>query len=117
MKITSPTNDQSVRAGEKILIKYVMQPLVFKGTSNGYAKSLKINFHKRTGDQKQGFLENIYPSCPVTAQNDKYKAHSYYWTVPEGTAPGSYAFDFVEVVQLRRQQMTVEETVKVNVVD
>ncbi|KAL0141037.1 hypothetical protein V8B55DRAFT_1512497 [Mucor lusitanicus] len=112
MKITSPTS-----AGEKVLIKYVMQPLVYKGTSNGYAKSLKINFHKRTGNQKEGLLENIYPKCPITAQNDKFKAHSYYWTVPEGTAPGSYAFDFVELVQLRRSQMTVSETVKVNIVD
>lgn len=56
-------------------------------------------------------------TSPITAQNDKFKAHSYYWTVPEGTAPGSYAFDFVELVQLRRSQMTVSETVKVNIVD
>lgn len=39
----------------------MLELLSLEGTSNGYAKSLKINFHKRTGNQKQGLLENIYP--------------------------------------------------------
>ncbi|KAG2197351.1 hypothetical protein INT46_001258 [Mucor plumbeus] len=117
MKITSPSSGQSIQAGEKIVIKYVMQPLILKGASLGYAKSLKINFHKRTGNQKEGLLENIYPKCPVAAQDNKYKSYSYSWTVPANTPPGSYAFDFVELVQLRRSQITVSETVKVNIVD
>lgn len=29
MKIISPTNGQSITAGEKVTIKYAMQPLVF----------------------------------------------------------------------------------------
>lgn len=28
MKITSPSSGQSIQAGEKIVIKYVMQPLI-----------------------------------------------------------------------------------------
>jgi hypothetical protein len=29
MKIVSPTNGQSIQAGDKVTIKYVMQPLVY----------------------------------------------------------------------------------------
>ncbi|CAO3621390.1 unnamed protein product [Mucor hiemalis] len=116
MKIISPTSGQSIRAGETVEIKYAMQPLVYKGTSNGFAKNLNINFHKRAGNTKQQQLESIV-KCPVTATQDKFKTYSKSWVVPANTEPGSYAFDFVELVQLRRGQLTATETVKVNVVD
>ncbi|GAA5816353.1 hypothetical protein MFLAVUS_009881 [Mucor flavus] len=117
MKIASPTNGQSFSAGQKVTIKYVMQPLVLNQVSNGFAKQLTVNFHTRTGNTKQTRLENISPKCPITALEDKYKTYSKQWTVPANLKPGSYAFDFVEVVQLRRGVMTASETVNVNIVD
>jgi hypothetical protein len=85
MKIISPTSGQSITAGEKVTIKYAMQPLVYSEclctssvsyfiiliihthllldhVSNGYAKSLQVNFHKRSGNTKQQQLENISPN-------------------------------------------------------
>lgn len=44
MKITSPTSGQSIRAGEKVLIKYVMQPLVY---SKGHT-TMKHRYHVLT---------------------------------------------------------------------
>ncbi|KAI8092301.1 uncharacterized protein B0P05DRAFT_568472 [Gilbertella persicaria] len=118
MKIESPTNNQNVKAGEKVVIKYAMQPLIYNHVSAGLAKSLKVNFHKRSGNTKQSLIkENIVPNCPITAAQDKFKTYKTTWTVPANTAPGSYAFDFVELVQLRRGQMTASETVKLNVVN
>ncbi|KAI8345313.1 hypothetical protein EDC96DRAFT_521764 [Choanephora cucurbitarum] len=117
MKIESPTNNQNVRPGESVVIKYAMQPLVYKQVSNGMAKSLKINFHKRAGNTKQELVqEDVVRKCPVAALESKFKTYKTTWTVPSNTAPGSYALDFVELVQLRRGQMTASETVKLNVV-
>lgn len=80
MKILSPTNGQSIQAGENVTIKYVMQPLVYSNytlytlyscsyiyliidhVSNGYAKNIVINFHKRSGNTKQEVIENICPT-------------------------------------------------------
>ena len=56
-------------------------------------------------------------SSPVTAKENKYVTYTQKCTDPKGTKPGSYAVDFVELVQLRRGQITVKETVKVNVVE
>lgn len=60
---------------------------------------------------------NIHISSPIQALQSKFKTYSKTWTVPAGTAPGSYALDFVETVQLRRGKMTASETVKVTIVD
>ncbi|RCH90223.1 hypothetical protein CU097_005055 [Rhizopus azygosporus] len=117
MKILSPTNGQSIQAGENVTIKYVMQPLVYNHVSNGYAKNIVINFHKRSGNTKQEVIENICPTCPLAAKQDKYVTYTKQWTIPKDTTPGSYAFDFVETVQLRRGVITSSETVKVNIVD
>ncbi|KAG2197044.1 uncharacterized protein EV154DRAFT_430242 [Mucor mucedo] len=117
MKIISPTSGQTVAAGDKLTIKYAMQPLVYKQTSNGYATSLVLNFHKRSGNTKQGLLENISPNCPIAAEQSKFKTYTKQWTVPANTAPGSYALDFVETVQLRRGKLTASETVKITIVD
>lgn len=54
---------------------------------------------------------------PVGAKDNKYVTYTKKWTVPKKTAPGSYAVDFIETIQLRRGQMTSTETVKVNIVD
>ncbi|KAI8367773.1 hypothetical protein BD560DRAFT_399547 [Blakeslea trispora] len=117
MKIESPTNNQNVRPGESVVIKYAMQPLVYNHVSNGFAKSLKINFHKRAGNTKKELVkENIVSKCPVAALQDQFKTYKTTWTVPTDMAPGSYAIDFIEFVQLRRGQMTASETVKLNVV-
>lgn len=81
MKIVSPTNGQSISAGEEVTIKYVMQPLILSKiivvivsifkiythcitffvdqVSNGYTKNLDINFHKRSGNTKQALLKSI----------------------------------------------------------
>lgn len=59
----------------------------------------------------------IFSNSPVGAKDNKYVTYTKKWTIPKNTKPGSYAVDFVELVQLRRGQMTVTETVKVNVVD
>lgn len=56
-------------------------------------------------------------NSPIKAKEDKYVTYTKKWYVPKNTNPGSYAFDFKELVQLRRGQMTAVETVKVNVVD
>lgn len=60
---------------------------------------------------------NFFLNSPVGAKDNKYVTYTKKWTIPKNTKPGSYAVDFVELVQLRRGQMTVTETVKVNVVD
>ncbi|KAI7862296.1 hypothetical protein BDF14DRAFT_1857767 [Spinellus fusiger] len=117
IKIESPYAGQDIKAGQPLVIKYVMQPLVFEGTSMGKALSLDINFHARTGNQKTQQLGIIHKSCPVAAQDDKYVTYTKQWVVPVGTAPGSYAVDFNELVQFRRSQVTATETVNVNVVD
>ncbi|KAG0762787.1 hypothetical protein G6F16_001546 [Rhizopus arrhizus] len=117
MKIISPTNGQSIEIGTNVTIQYAMQPTVYQSTSNGYAKNIVINFHKRTGDQKQEQIENICPTCPLAAKQDQYVTYTKQWTVPTNVTPGSYAFDFVETVQLRRGEITSSETVKVNIVD
>jgi hypothetical protein len=56
-------------------------------------------------------------NSPVAAKENKYVTYTKKWTIPKSTKPGSYAVDFVELVQLRRGQITATETVKVNVVD
>lgn len=56
-------------------------------------------------------------NSPVGAKENKYVTYTKKWTIPKNTKPGSYAVDFVELVQLRRGQITATETVKVNVVD
>lgn len=77
MKIESPKDNQDVRAGEDLTITYVMQPLIdgiyissfkevddlyfiIEQTSPGRALGLDINFHRRTGDQKQQQLSYIH---------------------------------------------------------
>ncbi|KAI7864132.1 Ribokinase-like protein [Spinellus fusiger] len=110
MKIQSPKSGQDFRAGEKLIVKYVMQPLVFESTSMGKALSLDINFHSRTGNTKQQHLAIIHKSCPVAAKADKYVTYTKSWTIPSNVKPGSYAVDFVEQVQLRRSQITSTET-------
>ncbi|KAI8978490.1 hypothetical protein BDB01DRAFT_274644 [Pilobolus umbonatus] len=117
MKILSPINNQNIQAGEKLVFKYVMQPLIMENVSNGYAKRLDINFHKRSGDKKLDKVSTVFLNCPIEAKESQYKTYTKSWTVPKNTAPGSYAFDFTEQVQLRRGAMTSAETVKVNVVD
>jgi hypothetical protein len=77
MKIISPTNGQSIQAGDKVTVKYVMQPKIFskyfffnkyyisqsnlasEGTSNGFATRLDINFHKRSGNTKQNQIQHV----------------------------------------------------------
>ncbi|KAI8370551.1 uncharacterized protein BYT42DRAFT_582812 [Radiomyces spectabilis] len=117
IKIQEPKNGQDFRAGEKLVVKYVMQPLVYEHTSMGRALSLDINFHRRTGNQKQQQIAIIHKSCPVTAKQDKFVTYKKQWTIPKNTKPGSYAVDFIELVQLRRGRITATETVKVNIVD
>ncbi|KAG1437101.1 hypothetical protein G6F56_013270 [Rhizopus delemar] len=70
-----------------------------------------------SGTVKQEQLENICPTCPIAAKEDKYVTYTKAWTVPTNITPGSYAFDFVETVQLRRTQITSSETVNVNIID
>ncbi|KAG0737428.1 hypothetical protein G6F57_010844 [Rhizopus arrhizus] len=117
IKIVSPKNGQDIKAGKPLVVKYVMQPLIKNNVSAGRALKLNINFHKRTGNKKQQKVAIIHKTCPVAAKENKYVTYTKKWTVPKGTKPGSYAVDFVELAQLRRGQITVKETVKVNVVD
>ncbi|KAI9490617.1 Ribokinase-like protein [Zychaea mexicana] len=112
MKIESPRDGQDVKAGDQLVVKYVMQPLIDDQTSPGKALALDINFHRRTGNQKQQQLGAIHKKCPVAAKPNKYVTYTKKWTVPEDTKPGSYAIDFVEQVQFRRTQITATETVK-----
>jgi hypothetical protein len=85
IKISEPKNGQDFKAGQKLKVKYVMQPLVkskasvhfFKKTkiqitdtnysfldsvSLGKALKLDINFHKRTGSKKQQKIAIIHKS-------------------------------------------------------
>ncbi|KAG1440278.1 hypothetical protein G6F56_011990 [Rhizopus delemar] len=117
IKISSPKNGQDIEAGKNLVVKYVMQPLIKNHVSAGRALKLNINFHKRTGNKKQQKVAIIHKTCPVAAKESKYVTYTKKWKVPKGTKPGSYAVDFVELVQLRRGQITVKETVKVNVVE
>ncbi|CAO3620892.1 unnamed protein product [Mucor hiemalis] len=117
IKISSPKNGDNVVAGKKLVVKYVMQPLIKNNVSAGRALKMNINFHKRTGNKKQQQVAIIHKSCPVGAKESKYVTYTKKWTIPKSTKPGSYAVDFVELVQLRRGQITATETVKVNVVD
>ncbi|KAI9485592.1 MAG: Ribokinase-like protein [Benjaminiella poitrasii] len=112
IKVSSPKSGQDIRAGEKVVIKYVMQPLIKDNVAAGKALKLSVNFHKRTGNTKQQKLKTVFGSCPIAAKEDKYVTYSKKWTIPKSTSPGSYAFDFQELVQLRRGQMTAVETVK-----
>ncbi|KAI8139059.1 Ribokinase-like protein [Fennellomyces sp. T-0311] len=114
MKIDSPRDGQDVKAGSQLVIKYVMQPLIDEQTSPGKALALDINFHRRSGNQKQQQLGYIHKKCPVAAKPNKYVTYTKKWTVPKDTKPGSYAVDFVELVQFRRTQITATETVKIN---
>jgi hypothetical protein len=41
---------------------HLYSSISLESTSNGYAKNIVINFHKRTGDQKQEQIENICPT-------------------------------------------------------
>ncbi|KAG1451829.1 hypothetical protein G6F46_009985 [Rhizopus delemar] len=113
IKIVSPKNGDDIEAGKPLVVKYTMQPLISENVSAGKALKLNINFHKRTGNSKQQKVAIIHKSCPVTAKDNKYVTYTKQWTVPKGTAPGSYAVDFVELVQLRRTQITATETVKI----
>ncbi|KAG1437819.1 hypothetical protein G6F56_012916 [Rhizopus delemar] len=117
IKIISPKNGDDVEAGKPLVVKYAMQPLIQNNVSAGRALKLNVNFHKRSGNAKQQKLAIIHKTCPVTAKDDKYVTYTKQWAVPAGTTPGSYAVDFVELVQLRRGQITVTETIKVNVVE
>ncbi|KAI9031762.1 hypothetical protein CLU79DRAFT_842338 [Phycomyces nitens] len=117
IKIQSPKSGENLRAGQKVKVKYVMQPLISSGTSMGKALSLKTNFHKRSGNKIQQKIATMHSKCPVSANTNKYVTHSNEWTVPKNLKPGSYAVSFVEVVQLRRGQITSTESVKVNIVD
>ncbi|KAI9031833.1 hypothetical protein CLU79DRAFT_730373 [Phycomyces nitens] len=117
IKIISPTSGQDVKAGEKLIVKYVMQPLVFEGVSSGKALSLNISLHSRSGNIKQQKLAIVHNSCPVDAKPTKYVTHTKTWPVPSTLKPGSYAIDFEELVQFRRNQVTATETVKINVVE
>ncbi|KAG0163181.1 hypothetical protein DFQ28_000301 [Apophysomyces sp. BC1034] len=117
IKIVSPKNDQDIKRGQKLKVKYVMQPLIQDNHMAGKAASLNINFHSRTGNKKQQQLAIIHKSCPVTAKERKYVTYTKQWTIPKNTKPGSYAVDFIEEVQGRRGRFTATETVKVNIVD
>ncbi|KAI9356437.1 hypothetical protein BD770DRAFT_323160 [Pilaira anomala] len=117
IKISAPKSGQDVVAGKKLTIKYVMQPLIKNNVAAGKALKLDINFHKRSGNTLKNKVNTIAKKCPVSAKESKYVTYTRKWTVPKNTKPGSYALSFVELVQLRRGQMTVAETVKVNVVD
>ncbi|KAI8882649.1 hypothetical protein K501DRAFT_251087, partial [Backusella circina FSU 941] len=117
MKIISPTNGQSIEAGSDIVLQYVMQPTVYEGTSNGYAKSLQVNFHTRSGESKLEQVAHVCTDCPVAAKESKYVTYTKSYKIPADTAPGSYALDFVELVQLRRSQITSTETVSINIVN
>lgn len=117
MKIMSPTNNQNVRAGEKVVFKYAMQPTIKENVSAGFATKLDIFFHARSGNTKLDRISSVFLKCPIRAEEDKYVTHTKTWTIPANTAPGSYAFDFVEGVRLRRGDIVSSETVKVNVVD
>ncbi|KAI8095440.1 Ribokinase-like protein [Thamnidium elegans] len=112
IKISLPKSGQDVVAGKQLVVKYVMQPLIKNNVSAGKALKLNVNFHKRTGNAKQQKIAVIHKSCPVGAKDNKYVTYTKKWTIPKNTKPGSYAVDFVELVQLRRGQMTVTETVK-----
>ncbi|KAI7898809.1 uncharacterized protein BX663DRAFT_523552 [Cokeromyces recurvatus] len=115
MKVVSPTNGQKIKAGDKVLIKYVMQPLVFKHTSNGYAKSLKIDFYQASNHTTK--IHTVCSHCPVKARKHRYKSHKRHWTIPKSIKPGSYLFKFIEDTQFRRGRMTITETIKVDVVN
>ncbi|ORX61447.1 hypothetical protein DM01DRAFT_1380347 [Hesseltinella vesiculosa] len=117
IKIKSPKSGATFEAGEKIKIEYIMQPLVFNSVSMGKALSLGIHFHSRSGNVKNQKLATVATQCPVTAADNKYITHSTTWTVPANTKPGSYAFDFDELVQFRHAQIQVKETVKVSVIE
>ncbi|KAI8973683.1 Ribokinase-like protein [Mycotypha africana] len=112
IKISSPKNGQNIKAGETVQIKYVMQPLILNHVSAGKALKLAINFHKRQGNSKKEKITTVSSNCPVAAREDKYVTYTKKWKVPSNTKPGSYAFDFRELVQLRRGQITAVETVK-----
>ncbi|KAI9305452.1 hypothetical protein BJ944DRAFT_265193 [Cunninghamella echinulata] len=117
IKINSPKNGATFEAGEKMTIKYTMQPLVYKSVSMGRATSLKINFHKRSGDKLQNQLSAVSNKCPVTAQQDKFVTHTTTWTVPKNLKPGSYAFAFKEQVRVRSGTLNVQEIIKFSVVE
>ncbi|CAO3638139.1 unnamed protein product [Cunninghamella blakesleeana] len=117
IKINSPKNGASFEAGEKVTIKYTMQPLVYKSVSMGRATSLKVAFHKRSGNTVQKQLSSVSNKCPITAQQDKFVSHSTTWTIPKKLAPGSYAFLFKEVVRVRSGTLNVQETIKINIVE
>ncbi|KAI8880740.1 Ribokinase-like protein [Backusella circina FSU 941] len=110
IKISEPKNGQDFKAGKKLTVKYVMQPLVKNSVSLGKALKLDINFHKRTGSTKQQKIAIIHKSCPVAAKDSKYVTYTKSWTIPKNTKPGSYAVDFIELVQLRRTKITSSET-------
>ncbi|KAF7724815.1 hypothetical protein EC973_000700 [Apophysomyces ossiformis] len=127
IKIVSPNRDQDVRAGEPLQVKYIMQPLNYNdginvnkkladGVSAGRALKMDINFHARTGTQKQQQLAIIHKECPVAAKEKTFVTYTKQWIIPKDTKPGSYAVDFVEEVQFRRGRITATETVPVNVV-
>ncbi|KAI9283196.1 hypothetical protein BY458DRAFT_467426 [Sporodiniella umbellata] len=117
IKIISPKNGDNIEIGKPLVVKYAMQPLIKDHVSAGRALKLNVNFHKRAGDVKEEKLAIVHKSCPVTAKEDKYVTYTKQWAIPKGTTPGSYAVDFVELVQLRRGQITVTETIKVNAVE
>ncbi|KAI8985946.1 Ribokinase-like protein [Pilobolus umbonatus] len=115
IKIQSPKNGDNFEAGDKITLKYVMQPLLKDNVAAGRALDLDVAFHKRSGSKTLAKLKTVANNCPITAKDDKYVTYKKTWTVPKNTKPGSYAINFVEVVQLRRGKITVQETVKINI--
>ncbi|CAO3648842.1 unnamed protein product [Cunninghamella echinulata] len=88
-----------------------------KSVSMGRATSLKINFHKRSGDKLQNQLAAVSKSCPVSAKQDKFVTHTTTWTVPKNLKPGSYAFAFKEQVRVRSGTLNVQEIIKFSVVE
>ncbi|KAI8876140.1 hypothetical protein K501DRAFT_289045 [Backusella circina FSU 941] len=117
IKITSPTAGQSVEAGSKLTVSYVIQPAVLNGVSMGYAKQLDINLHARSKDTKGQKVAHVCTNCPVTRKEDKYVTYSKEYLIPANAKPGSYALEFIEQVQARRNDFTSKETVKINIVN
>jgi hypothetical protein len=61
--------------------------------SFGEALSLNINFHARSGNQKQQKVATISEKCPVTAKESQYVTYTRRWKIPATAKPGSYAVD------------------------
>ncbi|KAI8973506.1 hypothetical protein BDF20DRAFT_655924 [Mycotypha africana] len=124
IKIKTPQEGQTVRPGETLNIEYEVQPIIFKQVSKGYTKSLDITFHRHvnstTGGPQMLEVQPICSRCKISIEGVQvpethFATYTESWTVPENLPTGPYAFDFSELVQLRRGEMSASQTVVVNV--